>query len=208
MDSIANIDGYGKICFMFRSRQVRFFLGVGLAVILLVVLIVIIFSHSSSNNAPQAAVPKPLAAYATDPSAQVAMLIDGPVNAPSEHNQVQVIVSNSTTTINVFSGYDNLLKSSDNFPMSVSAFHVFLRSLEYAGYNYGSTSSNLSQASGFCPTGDRYIFSFNADNLQLERFWTTSCGGPHTFNGNSSLVLELFENQVPNYADLTSNLNL
>ena len=190
---------------MFRSRQFRFLLGIGLAIALLIILLIVIFSQTSKTFAPT---PKPMAAYSTDPSAQVAMLIDGPVNAPSLHNQVQVLVSNSVTTINIINGYDGMIKNSANFPMSISAFHVFLRSLEFADYNSGSTSPNLSQASGICPTGDRYIFTFNAEGRQLERFWTTSCNSAHTFNGDTGLTLELFEAQVPNYNDLTGNLNL
>ena len=190
---------------MLRSRQTRFFMGVGLAIALLVILLVVIFSHSSG---PQLATPKPMAAYAADPTAQVSMLIDGPVNAVSEHNQVQIIINNSLTTINILTGYDGAVKSSSSFPMSVSAFHVFLRSLEYAGYNNGSNDPKLSQASGYCPTGDRYIFSFDDNNHQISRYWSTSCSGVHTYNGDSGLTLQLFEAQVPDYATLTSNLNL
>ena len=204
-NTIANTWGYGKIYIMIRSRQVRFFMGVGLAIALLVILLVVIFSQSS---APKVATPKPMASYANDPTAQVAMLIDGPVNAVSEHNQVQVIINNSLTTLNILTGYDGAVKSSSSFPMSVSAFHVFLRSLEFAGYNNGTNDPRLSQASGFCPTGDRYIFTFDDNNRQISRYWSTSCSGPHTYNGDSGLTMQLFEAQVPNYVNLTSNLNI
>ena len=203
--TIVNKCRYVRIYFMIRSRQVRFFMGVGLAIALFVILLVVIFSQSSTSKI---ATPKPMAFYANDPSAQVTMLIDGPVNAVSEHNQVQVLINNSLTTLNTLSGYDGEVKSSSSFPMSVSAFHVFLRSLEFAGYNNGSTDPRLSQASGNCPTGDRYIFTFEVNNHQISRYWNSSCSGPHTYAGDTALTLQLFEAQVPGYGDLTSNLNL
>ena len=191
---------------MLRSRQNRFLLGIALAVILLGILLIVLFSRSSNTVSIPA--PKPMAAYAADPTAQVSMLIDGPVNAPSLHNQVQIIVSNTSTIMNIYSGYDDMVKANYSFPMSVAAFHVFLRSLESAGYNSGNNDPSLSQASGYCPTGDRYIFSFNVDNKQVERYWTTSCNGTHTFNGNTDLTIQLFEAQVPNYFSLTDGLNV
>ena len=191
---------------MFRSRQLRFMLGLGLATALLITLLVILFNQGTSSV--KTPTPKPMAAYANNPTASVTMLIDGPVNASSLHNQVQISVSNSNTVLKIYTGYNSKVTASYAYPMSEAAFHVFLRSLEFAGYNYGSPRTDLSQASGFCPTGDRYIFSFNADNKQLQRFWTTSCNGAHTYNGNLDLTVQLFEAQVPNYIDLTSDLNI
>ena len=39
----------------------------------------------------------------------------------------------------------------------------------------------------------------------IERFWSTSCGGG-TYGGVVDTTLILFENQIPNYDRLTSNL--
>jgi hypothetical protein len=155
---------------MLRSRQLRFVIGASLAVILIIVLLIVIIYHPSK---PKNSNFLPMASYAANPSAQEAMLIDGPV-----------------------------------YPMTVASFHVFLRSLEYANFNSGSNNPNLSQASGYCPTADRFIFSYHVDNRQVQRYWATSCGGTHTYDGNLSLTLSLFEAQVPNYQNLTINLNL
>jgi hypothetical protein len=190
---------------MFRSRHLRFIIGISLAVILVIVLFALIVFQPSG---PKAKIPLPMASYAGNSSAQVAMLIDGPVNAVSLHNQVQVVVSNSATTFNIFSGYDDNLVLTHSYPMSVASFHVFLRSLEYANFNSGSNNPALSQASGYCPTGDRYIFSFDVNNSQVERYWATNCGGTHTYDGNLNLTLTLFEAQVPNFQEMTNSLNL
>ena len=180
-------------------------MSVGLAVVLVIVLLIVIFSHVGGPPSPT---PKPMAAYANNPSAQVAMLIDGPVNAVSEHNQVLIAITNSQTTVNVFKGYSNQVLKSESFTMDEPAFHVFLRSLEYASFNSGSNNPKLSQASGYCPTGNRYIFTFKVNGKQVQRYWATSCGGTHTFDGNLSLTITLFQAQVPHYGSYVSGLNI
>ncbi|MCL4357582.1 hypothetical protein M1512_01650 [Patescibacteria group bacterium] len=189
---------------MFGSRQLQFLLGLGVAIALIIVILLIVFIPSGHKKVTT----KPMAAYANNPTAQVAMLIDGPTNAPSLHSQVQVYITNSITTINIFRGYNDMVVKSSIFPMDEAAFHVFLRSLEYAGYNDGITNSKLAQASGICPLGDRYIFTFNVNGVQKQRYWQTSCGGLHTYNGNLQLTLSLFQAQVPGYSSIISGTNL
>jgi len=190
---------------MYGNKNWRFLLGIGLIVVLIGILLIIILNHTPATIKQQ----KPMAAYANNPTVQVAMLVDGPVNAVSLHNQVLVVISNSQTTFKIFQGYNDHTIQEKTYPMTDAAFHVFLRSLEYANFNQGKTTPGLSQASGYCPTGDRFIFTYDRNGRQIERFWSTSCGGdPHTFDGNLGLTEQLFVNQVPNYSNMISNLNL
>jgi len=190
---------------MYWSKNLRFLIGAILVSILLIVLIVVAIGHKSSNLATQ----KPMASYANNPTAQVSMLIDGPVSAPPQHNQVQEIVSNSQTTINIIQGYNYHIIKTQSYPLSDAGFTVFLRSLEFAGFNKGTNNPSLSQASGYCPTGDRYIFTFKVNGKQVQRYWTTNCSGvSHTFDGSLGLTTQLFQNMVPNYGTLTQNLNI
>lgn len=192
---------------MFGRRNIAFILGLVVAVGLLVVVLSMLFSHSAKQTPPT---PQPMAAYAPNPSAKVSLLIDGPTNAESLHNQVQISVTNSSATLNVYSGYLGTLLRTESYPNNEPAFHVFLRSLEYAGFNDGTNSPGLSQASGYCPLQDRYILTFNVNGVQKQRYWTTSCGSsdPETFKGDINLTLQLFSNQIPNYQQITSGLNI
>ena len=190
---------------MLGRRNLPFFFGVAIVIILLVLVLYLIFHHS----APAPSTSRKLETYSNDPSAQVSMLIDGPVNAPSLHNQVQIIITDHSSTINVLKGYNGTIIRSKVYANTAASFHVFLRSLMYAEFNTGSNNPNLSEASGYCPLGDRYIFSFNADGSQKQRYWTTDCpGDPHTFDGNKALCMQLFENQIPDYGSFTGNLNI
>jgi hypothetical protein len=191
---------------MLGSHRYRFLLGMGVIIASITLVLILVFNHSSTTVINQQ---KPMAAYANDPTVQVAMLVDGPVNAESLHNQVLVTVTNSLTTFKVFQGYDDRIVKEKFFPMTEAGFHVFLRSLEYANFNKGRSSVALSQASGFCPTGNRYVFTYNRNGKQIERYWITNCGSdPYTFTGNSTLTQQLFVNQVPNYDNLITGLNL
>ena len=193
---------------MFGRRNITFLLGLLVAIGLLIVIVTMLFSHSKNQTKNPAQ--QPMAAYAVNPSAKVSLLIDGPTNAESLHNQVQITVSNSSATINVYSGYLGTLLRTETYPNNEPAFHVFLRSLEYAGFNDGVNDPKLAQASGYCPLQDRYIMSFSVNNVQKQRYWTTGCGSgvPETFKGDLNMTLQLFSNQIPDYQQVTSGLDI
>ena len=194
--------------FMIGRRKVTFLLSLIVVIGILIVAFSMIFGHSS--NQVKISLQKPMAAYANNPSAKVTLLIDGPTTANSLHNQVQITVSNSAASINVFSGYLSTLFKTQTYPNNQSAFHVFLRSLEYAGFNDGIIDPKLSQASGYCPLQDRYIMTFEVNNIQKQRYWTTSCGSgvPETFKGDLNMTLQLFSNQIPDYQQFIAGVNI
>ena len=179
-------------------------IAMGLLIASLIVILFLLVRHTTPSK-PQPSV----ASYSNSSTAQAALLIDGPVNAVSQHNQVQILVTNSVTTFNIFSGYNGQVVSSRHYVMTPAAFHVFLRSLEGAGFANGSQNPSLRQASGYCPLGDRYIFTFSNGGTLMERYWATSCNGtPHTYDGDLALTLQLFQNQVPDYDNIVSSLNI
>lgn len=192
---------------MFRnSSGIRVLIGAGLFIILVISLIVLIIVNLNQHRITNTV---DMASYASNPSAQVAMLIDGPINAAQKHNQVLVVANNYQTTIKVFKGYNDDTIFQKSFPATVSSFHVFLRALEYASYTNGSNNPNLRQASGYCPTENRYIFTFSVNGKQRTRYWTTDCSNdPSTFKGNLPLTLQLFAAQVPGFNNIVSNLNI
>ena len=189
------------------GKNLRFLIVAVLAIIVLVIAIIVIILNSSKVS--HSVYVRPLASYASNPTTNVSMLIDGPETSSSNHNQVLINVNNSTVTINAYVGYNNKLLNFETFPNTEASFHVFLRSLEFSQFNVGSSSTSLSQASGFCPQGDRYIFSTSIDNHQTQRYWITNCSGlQHTFNGNFNLTYSQFIGQIPNYYTFVNNLNI
>jgi hypothetical protein len=187
-----------------RGSSLRYFIGFALTIILLIFVIVLIVNHGSSKGKVPVT-QKALTSYASDDNAAVRETIDGPINAEQNHNELQITVTNATTSFQLMQGYDGTVSKSQLYPMGTTSFDVFLSALDHAGFTKGDTTASLQDDRGFCPTGDRYIFEVMDNGNDVERFWTTSCGTPRTYKGNTALTLTLFQAQVPNYNDLTAN---
>lgn len=185
----------------------RYFIGFLISIGLIILLIVLLFHHGGGSKVP--VTKAPLISYANS-DAEVRLTIDGPVNAPQNHNTIQITVGQNDTTYQQIQGYDGNSVNTQTFSMTESAYDVFLHSLQHAGYTLGNDDSKLKDERGYCPLGDRYIFEIVQDGSDLERYWTTSCGGgaPSTFRGRAATILSLFKAQVPGYDELVNNVQL
>lgn len=183
----------------------RYFIGFLLTVGLIILLIVLLFHHGGNGKVP--VTKTPLISYANTDTI-VRETIDGPINAPQDHRQLQITVGRDTTTFEELSGYDGNVVKSQSYPMSQNAYSNFLYAIDRAGYTLGNTTSTFKNERGYCPEGRRYIFEVIQDGKNLERYWVTNCSGtPKTFNGKASVIIDLFRAQVPDYNNLTDDLN-
>jgi len=148
---------------------------------------------------------KTLISYAST-DAQVKLTIDGPINSEQEHKAVRITVDQTQVTFEQIQGYQNNVVNQQSFTSNQDAYANFLAALQHAGFTLGSKNPALKDERGYCPLGERYIFELNQDGDELERYWATSCGKPASFEGSYPLVLQLFQAQVPGYAQLTQNL--
>jgi hypothetical protein len=183
----------------------RYFLGLLLVIGLLILVIVLIVHSGSKAKVPNTSAT--LESYANS-SATVSMTIVGPIVAPANHSEVQVTVSNTSATIDVLQGYNNDIVSSKTYPNTEASYNEFLHALDYAGFTKGTSVSDLDDDKGYCSTGDRYIFELQNNSKTLERYWTSSCGGVHSFDGNVDLNETLFQAQIPDYESITENANI
>jgi len=185
--------------------SIRYFIGFLLTVGLIILLIVLLFHHGGNGKVP--VTQAPLTSYSNSDTV-VRETIDGPINAPATHRQLQITVGRNNTTFEELSGYDGNVVKSQSYDMTENAYSNFLYAIERAGYTQGNTDRALKNERGYCPEGRRYIFEVIQDGKDLERYWVTNCNGtPKTFNGKASLVIDLFRAQVPDYTSLTSDLN-
>lgn len=182
----------------------RFFTAFLIAIGLLVLIFVIIFKSIGSNGPKQQQID--LNSYANT-SAVAQLTIDGPVNADQTHEQVVITVGNTNTQFQILSGYQGRVLTSKTFDNNEASFAAFLRALNIAGFTKGNADPNLSDPRGYCPDGERYIFQLAQGSDTIEKYWATSCGGQGTYGGSTLQTLDLFQNQVPNYTDLTGNLS-
>ena len=188
-----------------EGRNIRFFVGIGLVIVLLFVVIALIMRSGGGDKVPETK--RELISYVDDDNFSVTLTTIGPSTAAQNHHQSQIIVSNQTASMEVSQGFDgNVIKTAD-YPMTTNAFGEFLSALNQAGYTKGSTAEDLKDDRGYCPTGQRYIFEAHDGSNGIQRFWATSCRGPKTYKGNLNLTLELFRQQIPDFDDLTEDLN-
>ena len=184
----------------------RYFIGFLVTIGLIVLLIVLLITHHSG---PTPATKAPLISFSNSDTV-VKTTIDGPINDPADHRQVQITVGRNNTTFQLLQGYDGNPLNTQTYPMTENAYDSFLHALQHAGYQLGNDTSTKTE-SGYCPEGSRYVFEIIQNGKDLERYWYTSCGGgriPSTFKGNTNLILQLFQAQVPGYNQLVENTNL
>ncbi len=169
--------------------------GLGL-IVLVIVLLVKGFTGGPSKPSDQINVGK----YA-DTSAVATLLMDGPTNLDQDHYQVKISVSGTFNTIDIIQGYQGNVVQTQTYSNNSASYAAFLQSLQLLGFSKGAKSTV--DYRGYCPQGDRYVYSFNDGRSDLFSYWSTSCGGQGTFGGGSQPVRSLFERQI-NSKDLDS----
>lgn len=184
--------------------NMRYLIGF-LGVIAIIILIIVLFVRGGGGPETPAI---DLADYTTSTS-EVVFINDGPVSATQTHDVIKITVNQSEATMDVIKGYEGQVVNSRTYPMNPNAYAAFLLSLKRAGYTIGNDNADLKDERGYCPTGDRYIYELNDNGGEVSRFWNTSCGDRYgTFKGQAPLIRDLFRMQIPDYDQLTSNLNI
>jgi hypothetical protein len=184
----------------------RYFIGFIITIGLIVILIVMLFS-GGSDKAKVPTTSKPLSSY-VETGSEARLTIDGPLNAESEHRQIQISVDSNRVMFTEIGGYNGNVISQKSYSNNTNAYRNFLAAVGRAGFTKGSTDSQLSNELGYCPTGNRYIYELKQGDKSVERFWSTSCSKPKTYLGNQALTNHLFEAQVPDYDGLSSTVSL
>lgn len=186
--------------------MLRYIIGFLLAIGLIVLVIVLIIHSFSSGGAPsQSAIDLKNDA---NTGTVVRYTIDSPVAASQDHNDVIITVDNTDATIKVTQGYEGDVIRTKSYSMNTSAYAVFLRSLDADGFTDGNIDPKKADERGQCALGERYIYEvIGPDGTTKQHLWSTSCGGG-TFKGSVSHIDSLFQAQIPDYNDLTSDLNI
>ncbi|HSW80695.1 MAG TPA: hypothetical protein VLG47_08000 [Candidatus Saccharimonadales bacterium] len=178
----------------------RFFTGFLIFLGLIVLLFVIILKH---GNAPKTA-PFNLASYSNS-GAVTQLLIDGPINANIAHRQVRITVGATGTNFQILAGYEGHVLVSRNIDNNETSYSSFLQALAVAGFPNG-IKEQIPNKQGYCPEGERYTFQLLENDSAILNWWATSCGGQGTYRGNTAGTVQLFEDQVPAYDDLTNDV--
>lgn len=179
----------------------KFIIGFLVSIGLLIFVFVLIFRGGGSSTAPKAG-PK-LLDYANS-SVVMQLTTDSPISADQTHRQTRLTVGSAESTVEVFQGYQQTLISSKSYSNNSASYADFLSALQLAGYTLGNNDKKLADERGYCATGSRYVMGIKDGNQDVQRFWSSSCGGIASFKGKTALVNDLFRRQFPGYAKDTA----
>ncbi len=182
----------------------KFIIGFLVTVGLLIFVFILIF-RGGGSDAP-AIETKRLIDY-SNTSVVMQMTTDGPVIADQNHKQIRMTVGSTESTLELFQGYQGNLIRSRSYPNNSAAYANFLAALQTSGYDQGNADKKFADERGYCPTGNRYIMGIKDGERDIQRFWSTSCGGPATFKGKPTIVEDLFRRQFPDYDRLVFDFN-
>ncbi|HSX43152.1 MAG TPA: hypothetical protein VLF59_03640 [Candidatus Saccharimonadales bacterium] len=163
--------------------------GIGIVVVFIILMFRLIFGGSKPTE-PAYDITK----YA-DSAATVTLLIDGKTNIDQDHRQLRITVSATQNQVQLIQGYQGNVIDSRTYSNNSDAFAVFLQSLRLLNFTKGNTKSTVDYR-GYCPSGQRYVYTFNDGQRDVLSYWTTSCS-QGTYAGNRPGTRELFERQIP-----------
>lgn len=186
----------------------KYFLGF-LASIALVILVVVLVIRGITGGRSENENQINLVDYANT-NAMVSIYVDGVINANQVHNAYAITVGRSEARMEVYQGYEKQVIQAKNYANNNDAYASFLRALQFAGFTKGQVpvDSEKNDPRGTCANGRRYILTISNGTSEIQRFWTTSCGGQGSFKGNAGQILVLFQRQIPDYSKLISRTNL
>jgi len=185
----------------------RYFMGF-LVTIGLIVLILFLLLTGGGKKAQKSPHVLNINDYAYSDTAVAEMIVDGPLKSDQDHTEIKIDVSKLNITMTVYQGYDQTVLRSQSFENNDRAFAVFIHALRHANFDKGTNDRALQDERGYCPTGNRTIYSLSNGEGQLMRYWLTTCG-QGTFKGSNGTVSYLFKQQVPStdYQNLLKGLN-
>ena len=138
----------------------------------------------------------------------VRLTISNPVQAAATHREVQITVGQDSTDFILFRGYDGDVVRSKSYETNQAGYSDFLHALQVSGqYTKGNNDPAFVNEHGYCAVGDRYVYEIiDGDGNVDQHYWSTSCG-QKTFRGDADTVQRLFQLQVPDYFELTSDVD-
>jgi hypothetical protein len=181
---------------------------IGLLITIAVIIFVIIRLLAGGGN-PAPGVPTKDLVSLADTDSVVRLTISNPVQAAKTHRDIQITVGRDATDFVLLRGYSGDVVRSKTYEMNQTSYSDFLHALEVSGsYTKGNDDPALADEHGYCATGDRYVYEIiDGDGKVDQHYWSTDCG-QKTFRGDAETVQKLFQLQVPDYFDLTRDVEL
>lgn len=179
----------------------RYLLSVLAIIIMVVIAIVIIATHGKTNTV------KPIVVTGYNyAGTSVSQTTTGELVGDEQRQAYRITVTETSRTIYLLSGYQQVIYGSENFVNNPTAYGVFLGALQNAGFTF-SRHTNEVNMFGVCPLGNTYQFELDSPTATVSNLWSTSClTRDGTFAGTTGLIRTLFALQIPNFNAFTKGL--
>lgn len=188
----------------------KYLLGIVSAVVVLIVAFVLILNRGGDDapKPPEPGIISETPEY-SDGDATFVFITQGELKAQEDYREIRISVSQSIRKLEVIEGYNNKTIESKSYSNTKAAFDAFVNALGPAGFRVEESNAIQDTEAGMCPLGKRYIYEIRVSGEQKQRLWSSSCRKINgTASANRRLVEELFQNQIPDYRDLTRGTRL
>jgi hypothetical protein len=173
---------------------------VGVVMALFILLLVAL----NRGGSPQQALSKPVVlSEQANASTSVRMTMQGRLVGETERRAVAITISDTERRFEILSGFNETVIRTETFSNTAAGYETFLLALGQAGFSK-DRESNLPDERGACPLGRRFVYELlHEDNKNTFRTWDTTCNNaPGTFGGESRVIRNLFQAQIPEYHKL------
>ena len=136
----------------------------------------------------------------------VKLTVRGPIVANENFTSYTITASPSARTMSVYNGYVDTIRDQKSYENNTQAYTQFVYALDKANMTKGKAVSGDTEQDlrGICATGYIYQYATTLNGQNVEELWTSTCGGSKgTLDASTSQLNNLFQKQIPEYADLT-----
>lgn len=186
----------------------RYFIGV--AIVLVVLTLIAVYVVNRGDSTPKPAQNTQQAAQLTDyadKNSEVALTTVGKVVGNDQHRSIRITVSANERSMEVLSGYEQQVISSQIYDNNQAAYETFLSALGGQGFTR-SKKTTIADPRSTCPTGIHYQYQVTENGEQKSYLWSVSCDKSGSFDGRASAIRQLFQRQIPDYNQQIRNITL
>lgn len=184
----------------------KYILG-ALGVIFVVILAVVLIMRGGGDNRSTVE-PRLVVSEQAREGISAVLTTQGEVVGEDQRRAIRIVVNQDERRLEILSGYGEAVERASTFANTHAAFETFLVALDQAGFD-AKRETAIDDERGACPLGRRYIYELKEHSQELVRLWNTSCGKRlGTFDGNSTTIRRLFEQQIPDYRKAVRGVEL
>ncbi len=142
-----------------------------------------------------------------DKNSEVSLTTVGKLVGNDEHRSIRITVSATERRVEILSGYDQQVLSSQTYENTRTAYETFLSALGGQGFTQ-SKKTDITDNRSVCPTGQHYEYRIKEDGAEKSNLWSVSCDKSGNFNGRGNTIRQLFQRQIPEYSEQVRGVTL